>query len=77
MAARIRLAIRRGPPLSCRTIAGLWPRRTLRALDRVSFRIEKGETIALVSDAGMPVISDPGYRLVRLARNKGWLVAVI
>jgi 16S rRNA (cytidine1402-2'-O)-methyltransferase len=34
-------------------------------------RIEKGETIALVSDAGMPVISDPGYRLVRIARERG------
>jgi 16S rRNA (cytidine1402-2'-O)-methyltransferase len=34
-------------------------------------RIERGETIALVSDAGMPVISDPGYPLVRLARERG------
>jgi len=30
-------------------------------------RLEDGEDIALVSDAGMPVISDPGYRLVKLA----------
>ncbi len=34
-------------------------------------RIEHGETLALVSDAGMPVISDPGYRIVRLARERG------
>lgn len=34
-------------------------------------RIERGETIALVSDAGMPVVSDPGFRLVRLARERG------
>jgi 16S rRNA (cytidine1402-2'-O)-methyltransferase len=33
-------------------------------------RIEAGETFALVSDAGMPVISDPGYRIVRLARER-------
>lgn len=33
-------------------------------------RIEAGETIALVSDAGMPVMSDPGYRVVRLARER-------
>jgi len=30
-------------------------------------RLEDGEDIALVSDAGMPVISDPGHRLVKLA----------
>jgi len=30
-------------------------------------RLEEGSHIALVSDAGMPVISDPGYRLVTLA----------
>lgn len=29
--------------------------------------LEQGSHIALVSDAGMPVISDPGYRLVHLA----------
>jgi 16S rRNA (cytidine1402-2'-O)-methyltransferase len=34
-------------------------------------RLERGETLALVSDAGMPVISDPGYPLVRLARERG------
>ncbi|MEO8382275.1 MAG: 16S rRNA (cytidine(1402)-2'-O)-methyltransferase [Acidobacteriota bacterium] len=34
-------------------------------------RIEEGETLALVSDAGMPVVSDPGYRIVRLARERG------
>lgn len=30
-------------------------------------RMEEGEDIALVSDAGMPLVSDPGFRLVKLA----------
>lgn len=40
-------------------------------------RIEAGETFALVSDAGMPVISDPGYPIVRLARERGVIVEPI
>lgn len=38
-------------------------------------RLEAGETLALVSDAGTPLVSDPGYKLVREAREKG--IAVI
>jgi len=30
-------------------------------------RLRAGDTIALVSDAGMPLVSDPGYRLVKAA----------
>jgi 16S rRNA (cytidine1402-2'-O)-methyltransferase len=34
-------------------------------------RLTQGESIALVSDAGTPAISDPGARLVKLARDAG------
>jgi 16S rRNA (cytidine1402-2'-O)-methyltransferase len=33
-------------------------------------RIEKGENIALISDAGTPLLSDPGYFLVNQARER-------
>lgn len=37
-------------------------------------RLEEGQVIALVSDAGMPTISDPGYQLVREAIDAGFPV---
>lgn len=45
--------------------------------EELANRIEAGETLAMVSDAGMPVISDPGYRLVRIARERGLKVEPI
>jgi 16S rRNA (cytidine1402-2'-O)-methyltransferase len=40
-------------------------------------RLGRGERIALVSDAGMPLVSDPGYKLVRAALAAGTRVHVI
>lgn len=40
-------------------------------------RLESGESIALVSDAGTPTVSDPGYHLVREAVARGIRVSPI
>src|SRR4249919_900590 len=48
-------------------------RETPRLLDR----IEKGEQVALVSDAGTPGIADPGAGLVRAAHERGLKVVPI
>jgi 16S rRNA (cytidine1402-2'-O)-methyltransferase len=40
-------------------------------------RMSAGETVALVSDAGMPLVSDPGYVLVRACVAAGLAVEVL
>jgi 16S rRNA (cytidine1402-2'-O)-methyltransferase len=40
-------------------------------------RLAEGAAIALVSDAGTPLISDPGYKLVRAAQDAGHLVTAL
>ena len=40
-------------------------------------RLLEGESLALVSDAGTPLVSDPGYRLVRAARAAGLRVSPV
>lgn len=40
-------------------------------------RIERGETIALISDAGTPGISDPGYPIVRAVADAGLTVTAV
>jgi 16S rRNA (cytidine1402-2'-O)-methyltransferase len=40
-------------------------------------RMQKGDNVALVSDAGMPVVSDPGFVLVRACVAAGLAVEVL
>lgn len=40
-------------------------------VERIAERLERGENIALVSDAGTPGISDPGFLLTRTCVEKG------
>jgi 16S rRNA (cytidine1402-2'-O)-methyltransferase len=44
---------------------------------RIVERLLAGESLALVSDAGTPLVSDPGYRVVRAARAAGVKVSPI
>ena len=43
----------------------------------VANRIAEGSHVALITDAGMPGISDPGYRLIRTCIDRGLPVSVL
>ena len=45
--------------------------------ERIVERVSSGDSLALVSDAGTPLVSDPGYRVVRAARAAGLRVSPI
>jgi 16S rRNA (cytidine1402-2'-O)-methyltransferase len=45
--------------------------------ERVLAALREGKDVALVADAGMPAISDPGYRLVRACAEEGIPVRVV
>jgi len=44
---------------------------------RIVARLHGGESLALVSDAGTPLVSDPGYRLVRAAIDAGVAISAV
>lgn len=48
-----------------------------RMMDKILEKLNMGLDLALVSDNGTPLISDPGYRLVRELREKGYEITPI
>lgn len=46
-------------------------------LPEVLSLLNGGQTLALISDAGLPLVADPGYRLVRACRKEGIPVSVV
>jgi 16S rRNA (cytidine1402-2'-O)-methyltransferase len=50
---------------------------TDRQRDVILDALAAGQSVALVSDAGMPMISDPGYRLVKDATERGFYVTSV
>jgi 16S rRNA (cytidine1402-2'-O)-methyltransferase len=44
---------------------------------KILARLDAGGTVALVSDAGTPLISDPGYKLVQAAQMAGYTVTAV
>jgi len=43
----------------------------IRAAEQLLERLKAGESIAVVTDAGVPTISDPGFRITRLCQKQG------
>ena len=60
-----------------RPLISLREHNEVRETPRLIGRLKRGESIALVSDAGTPGISDPGTNLVRLAHQEGIKVVPI
>jgi 16S rRNA (cytidine1402-2'-O)-methyltransferase len=62
--------------LDCRLLS-LHEHNERRRVDEILDRLARGESVALVSDAGTPLLSDPGYLVVRAAAEAGYRVEAL
>lgn len=44
---------------------------------KILTRLQEGQAVALISDAGTPLISDPGYRLIQACQEKGFFYTAV
>lgn len=64
--------------IGCKTrLLALHDHNEEKVVGRVIRMLLDGDSVALVSDAGTPLVSDPGFRLVREAHNSGVTVSPI
>jgi 16S rRNA (cytidine1402-2'-O)-methyltransferase len=54
-----------------RPLAAYHEHNEIEAAESLAAQLESGKSVALVTDAGTPALSDPGFRLVRACRRRG------
>lgn len=60
-----------GVPLDGRKVQSLHDHSGAAPLERILTSLKDGRSVAFASEAGMPLIADPGFELVRAAQNAG------
>lgn len=60
-----------------KTLVSYYKQKEREGAEKIVALLKEGKEVALVSDAGMPVISDPGAILVRAARENGIKVETV
>lgn len=63
--------------LSARRLVSFHDRNENEKQEEALRRLREGQELALVSDAGTPLVADPGYRLVRACRAEGLPVSPV